>query len=317
MKASRWRMKLFTGNANPALAEEIAKYLGIPVGNAKVSRFSDGEINCAIDESVRGVDVFVVQPTCTPVNENLMELLIMIDAFRRASASRINAVIPYYGYARQDRKSRARDPITAKLTSNLVVEAGAQRVVAVDLHANQIQGFFDIPVDHLPGVPTIAEYLKSIDINKNAVVLSPDVGGVTRARDLAAKLGAPLAIVDKRRPKPNVSEIMNVIGDVEGKSVIIIDDIIDTAGTLCTAAEVMMEKGAKEVYGCCTHPVFSGPAIERLSKAPFKEIVTTNTIPLGEEKRLENMTILSVAPLVGEAILRIHEDLSVSKLFED
>lgn len=317
MKASRWRMKLFTGNANPALAEEIAKYLGIPVGNAKVSRFSDGEINCAIDESVRGVDVFVVQPTCTPVNENLMELLIMIDAFRRASASRINAVIPYYGYARQDRKSRARDPITAKLTSNLVVEAGAQRVVAVDLHAHQIQGFFDIPVDHLPGVPTIAEYLKSKNINKNAVVLSPDVGGVTRARDLAAKLGAPLAIVDKRRPKPNVSEVMNVIGDVEGKSVIIIDDIIDTAGTLCTAAEVMMEKGAKEVYGCCTHPVFSGPAIERLSKAPFKEIVTTNTIPLTDEKRMENMTVLSVAPLVGEAILRIHEDLSVSKLFED
>lgn len=316
MKASRWRMKLFTGNANPELAEEIASYLGIPVGDARVTRFSDGEINCAIHESVRGVDVFVVQPTCPPVNENLMELLIMIDAFRRASASRINAVIPYYGYARQDRKSRARDPITAKLVSNLIVEAGAQRVVAVDLHANQIQGFFDIPVDHLPGVPTIAEYLKGKGLTSNAVVLSPDVGGVTRARDLAAKLEAPLAIVDKRRPAPNVSEVMNVIGDVEGKSVIIIDDIIDTAGTLCTAAKVMMEKGAREVYGCCTHPIFSGPAIERLSEAPFKEIVVTNTIPMEERKQLPNMRVLSVAPLVGEAILRIHEDLSVSKLFE-
>jgi len=309
-------MKLFTGNANPVLAEEIANYLGIPVGDAQVTRFSDGEINCGIHESVRGVDVFVVQPTCPPVNENLMELLVMIDAFRRASASRINAVIPYYGYARQDRKSRARDPITAKLVSNLIVEAGAQRVVAVDLHANQIQGFFDIPVDHLPGVPTIAEYFRTKGLSDNAVVLSPDVGGVTRARDLAAKLGAPLAIVDKRRPAPNVSEVMNVIGDVQGKSVIIIDDIIDTAGTLCTAAEVMLDKGARAVYGCCTHPVFSGPAIERMSKAPFKEIVITNTIPIEEDRRLPNMTILSVAPLVGEAILRIHEDLSVSKLFE-
>lgn len=316
MKASRWRMKLFTGNANPSLAREIAGYLGLPVGDAKVSRFSDGEISCAIDESVRGVDVFVVQPTCSPVNDNLMELLVMIDAFRRASAARINAVIPYYGYARQDRKSRARDPITAKLVSNLIVEAGAQRIVAVDLHAHQIQGFFDIPVDHLPGVPTIAEYLKTKKI-ENPVVLSPDVGGVTRARDLAAKLGAPLAIVDKRRPAPNVSEVMNVIGDVEGKSVIIIDDIIDTAGTLCTAAEVMMDKGAVAVYGCCTHPVFSGPAIERLSKAPFEEIIVTNTIELPKEKILPNLKILSVAPLVGEAILRIHEDLSVSKLFEE
>ncbi|MGI5922302.1 MAG: ribose-phosphate diphosphokinase [Syntrophomonadaceae bacterium] len=316
MKASRWRMKLFTGNANPCLAKEIADYLGIPVGTAKVSHFCDGEISVAIDESVRGVDVFVVQPTCSPVNDNLMELLIMIDAFRRASASRINAVIPYYGYARQDRKSRARDPITAKLVSNLIVEAGAERVVAVDLHANQIQGFYDIPVDHLPGVPTIAEYFKSKGLGANAVVLSPDVGGVTRARDLAAKLGAPLAIVDKRRPAPNVSEVMNVIGEVEGKSVIIIDDIIDTAGTICTASKVMLEKGARDVYACCTHPVFSGPAIERLASSPIKEVVVTNTIPLTPEKSLPNLTVLSVAPLIGEAILRIHEDLSVSKLFE-
>jgi ribose-phosphate pyrophosphokinase len=309
-------MKLFTGNANPCLAREIADYLGISVGNATVSHFSDGEISVAIDESVRGVDVFVVQPTCSPGNENLMELLIMIDAFRRASASRINAVIPYYGYARQDRKSRARDPITAKLVSNLLVEAGANRVVAVDLHATQIQGFFDIPVDHLPGVPTIAEYFKGQGLQDNAVILSPDVGGVTRARDLAAKLGAPLAIVDKRRPAPNVSEVMNVIGDVDGKSVIIVDDIIDTAGTICTAAKVMLQKGAKEVYAACTHPVFSGPAIQRLSEAPFKEIVITNTIPLRDEKKLSNVKVLSIAPLVGEAILRIHEDLSVSKLFE-
>ncbi|NLJ71825.1 MAG: ribose-phosphate pyrophosphokinase [Syntrophomonadaceae bacterium] len=316
MKASRWRMKLFTGGANPCLANEISEYLGLPVGNAKVGRFSDGEISCAINESVRGVDVFVLQPTCSPVNDNLMELLVMIDAFRRASAARINAVIPYYGYARQDRKTKARDPITAKLVSNLIVEAGAERIVAVDLHARQIQGFFDIPVDHLPGVPTIGEYFKNKNLD-NAVVLSPDVGGVTRARDLAAKLEAPLAIVDKRRPAPNISEVMNVIGDVKDRSVIIIDDIIDTAGTLCAAAEVMMDKGAKAVYGCCTHPVFSGPAIERLAEAPFTEIVVTNTIPLAEEKTLPNMKVLSVAPLVGEAILRIHEDLSVSKLFED
>lgn len=316
MKASRWRMKLFTGNANPCLAKEISDYLGIPVGDAKVSHFSDGEISVAIDESVRGVDVFVVQPTCTPVNENLMELLIMIDAFRRASAARINAVIPYYGYARQDRKTRARDPITAKLVSNLIVEAGAERVVAVDLHATQIQGFYDIPVDHLPGVATIAEYFRGIGLAENAVILSPDVGGVTRARDLAAKLSAPLAIVDKRRPAPNVSEVMNVIGDVKDKSVIIIDDIIDTAGTICSASRVMLEKGAREVYACCTHPVMSGPAIQRLAESPIKEIVVTNTIPMPADKKLPNMTVLSIAPLVGEAILRIHEDLSVSKLFE-
>jgi len=308
-------MKLFTGNANPYLANDIAKYLGIPVGDALVSRFSDGEISCAINESVRGVDVFVVQPTCAPVNDNLMELLIMIDAFRRASAARINAVIPYYGYARQDRKTRARDPITAKLVSNLLVEAGAERVVAIDLHAYQIQGFFDIPVDHLLGVPTLAEYLKS-KVGDDPVVLSPDVGGVTRARDLAAKIGASLAIIDKRRPAPNVSEVMNVIGDVEGKTVIIVDDIVDTAGTLVSAANVMLEKGAKEVYGCCTHPVFSGPALERLEASPLKEMVITNTIPHIAAQNIPKIKVLSVAPLIGEAILRIHEDLSVSKLFE-
>lgn len=317
MNASRWRMKLFTGNANPYLAKEIGDYLGMPLAKATVSHFSDGEVSVEINESVRGVDVFVVQPTCSPSNENLMELLIMIDAFRRASAGRINAVIPYFGYGRQDRKSRARDPITAKLVSNLIVEAGADRVVTVDLHATQIQGFFDIPVDHMPGVATLADYLNKKNLGESAVVVSPDVGGVTRARNLAAKLGAPLAIVDKRRPKPNVSEVMNVIGEVEGKSVIIIDDIIDTAGTICTASKVMLDKGALEVYVCCTHPVFSGPAIERMTAAPLKEIIVTNTIPVLNEKKMPNLTVLSIAPLIGEAILRIHEDLSVSKIFED
>lgn len=317
MNASRWRMKLFTGNANPYLAKEIGDYLGMTLAKAAVSHFSDGEVSVEINESVRGVDVFVIQPTCSPSNENLMELLIMIDAFRRASAGRINAVIPYFGYGRQDRKSRARDPITAKLVSNLIVEAGADRVVTVDLHATQIQGFFDIPVDHLPGVATLAEHIKKKKLVENAVVVSPDVGGVTRARNLAAKLGAPLAIVDKRRPAPNVSEIMNVIGEVEGKSVILIDDIVDTAGTVCNSAKVMLKKGAREVYVCCTHPVFSGPAIENIAATPFKEIIVTNTIPVMGEKKLPNMTVLSIAPLIGEAILRIHEDLSVSKIFED
>lgn len=308
-------MKLFTGNANPLLAKEIGDYLGMSLAKATVAHFSDGEVSVEIGESVRGVDTFVVQPTCTPGNENLMELLIMIDAFRRASAGRINAVIPYFGYGRQDRKNRARDPITAKLVSNLIVEAGAHRVVTVDLHAAQIQGFFDIPVDHLPGVATLADHINRKDLSDNPVVVSPDVGGVTRARNLAAKLGAPLAIIDKRRPAHNVSEIMNVIGEVEGKSVILIDDIIDTAGTVCNAADVMMDKGAKEVLVCCTHPVFSGPAMDRLAKAPIEEIIVTNTIPLRE--RLPNLTVLSIAPLIGEAVLRIHEDLSVSKIFED
>jgi len=316
MNASRWRMKLFTGTAHVSLAQEVADYLGIHIGDAKVKRFIDGEISVAIDESVRGVDVFVLQPTCPPANENLMELLIMIDAFRRASAARINAVIPYYGYARQDRKTRARDPITAKLISNLITTAGADRVVTVDLHAGQIQGFFDIPVDHLLGVPTIAEYFKGKGLGEEVVVLSPDVGGVRRARDLAERLGATIAIIDKRRPEPNVSEIMNVIGDVAGRSVIIIDDIIDTGGTIASAAKVMMDMGSKEVYACCTHPVFSGPAIERMREAPIKEIVITNTIPVPPEKKLPNMVILSMAPLIGEAIIRIHEDLSVSKLFD-
>ncbi|NLW43696.1 MAG: ribose-phosphate pyrophosphokinase [Syntrophomonadaceae bacterium] len=315
MNGSRWRLKVFTGNANPELAQEIAEYLGVHIADSKVKTFSDGEISVAIDESVRGVDVYIVQPTCAPVNDYLMELLIMIDAVRRASAARINAVIPYYGYARQDRKTRARDPITAKMVANLIASAGADRVITVDLHAGQIQGFFDIPVDHLPGVPMLAEYFRNRSI-EDVVVLSPDLGGVTRARDLANRLHASIAIIDKWRPKPNVAEVMNVIGDIEGKSVIIVDDMIDTAGTITMASRVMLERGAKEVYACATHPVLSGPALERLAEAPLQEIVVTNTIPIPKDKRLKNMTILSVAPLIGEAILRIHEDLSVSKLFD-
>jgi len=315
MNGSRWRLKVFSGNANPELAQEIAEYLGVHIADSKVKTFSDGEISVAIDESVRGVDVYIVQPTCAPVNDFLMELLIMIDAVRRASAARINAVIPYYGYARQDRKTRARDPITAKMVANLITSAGADRVITVDLHAGQIQGFFDIPVDHLPGVPMLAEYFRSRNID-DVVVLSPDLGGVTRARDLANRLHASIAIIDKWRPEPNVAEVMNVIGDIAGKSVIIVDDMIDTAGTITMASRVMLERGAKQVYACATHPVLSGPALERLSEAPLQEIVVTNTIPIPKDKRLKNMTILSVAPLIGEAILRIHEDLSVSKLFD-
>ncbi|MZP29290.1 ribose-phosphate diphosphokinase [Heliobacterium undosum] len=309
------KLKIFTGNANPALAEEIAEYLGVQVGAAKVKSFSDGEIQMEIDESVRGADVFVVQPTCYPVNENIMELLIMVDALRRASARRITAVLPYYGYARQDRKVRARAPISAKLVANILTAAGARRVVTMDLHAGQIQGFFDIPVDHLPGVPILAEYFLNKGLH-DIVVVSPDLGGVTRARDLAERIGASLAIIDKRRPEPNVSEVMNVIGDIEGKTVVITDDIIDTAGTIVNGAKALLERGAREVYTCATHGVLSGPAIERIQNSPIKEMILTNTIPLPPEKRIDKIQVLSVAPLLGEAIIRIHEDLSVSKLFD-
>jgi len=296
------------------LAEEIAEYLGVSVGESRVSRFSDGEIHVQINESVRGADVFVVQPTCYPVNENVMELLIVIDALRRASARRITAVMPYYGYARQDRKVRARAPISAKLIANLITASGANRVITMDLHAGQIQGFFDIPVDHLPGVPILAEYFLSKNLD-DVLIVSPDLGGVTRSRDLAERIGAALAIIDKRRPEPNVAEIMNIIGDVQDKTVIMIDDIIDTAGTITEGASALLARGAKEVYACCTHGVLSGPAIERLERSKIKEVVITNTIPLPEEKAIDKIKVLSVAPLIGEAIIRIHEDLSVSKLF--
>jgi ribose-phosphate pyrophosphokinase len=307
-------LKIFCGNANRELAEEISEYLGVPLGEAKVKRFQDGEIAIEINESVRGADVFVLQPTCNPTNDNIMELLIMIDALKRASARRITPVIPYYGYARQERKSRARDPITAKLMANLITTAGADRVVTMDLHAPAIQGFFDIPVDHLPGVPILAEYFRNKGLEDIAVV-SPDLGGVQRSRNLAERIGASLAIIDKRRPEPNVSQIMNVIGDIQGKTVIMIDDIIDTAGTITQGAQALIDRGAKEVYACCTHPVLSGPALERLEKSVIKEVIVTNTIPLDPEHKIPKIKTLSVAPLLGSAIVRIHEDLSVSKLF--
>ncbi len=309
------RLKIFTGNANPELAEEIVQYLGVTLGESKVIRFSDGEVHVKINESVRGADAFVVQPTSQPVNEHLMELLIIVDALRRASAKRITAVLPYYGYARQDRKTRARDPITAKLVANLITASGARRVLTMDLHAGQIQGFFDIPVDHLPGVPILAQYFIQHKLD-NVVVVSPDLGGVIRARELAERIGAPIAIIDKRRPEPNVAEIMNIVGDVKNKTVIIIDDMIDTAGTITQGAEALKQWGAKDIYVCCTHPVLSGQAVQRLEKAQVKEVIVTNTIPLSAEKRLKKIKVLSVAPLLGEAIIRIHEDLSVSKLFD-
>jgi ribose-phosphate pyrophosphokinase len=308
------KLQIFTGTANEKLAAAIAGHIGITLGKAEVKRFSDGEISIYIGESVRGADVFIVQPICCPANENLMELLIMMDAMKRASAKSINAVLPYYGYARQDRKTRARDPITAKLVADLLTTAGATRVITMDLHAGQIQGFFNIPVDHLKSLPILANYFQRKKL-ENAVVVSPDMGGVTRARELAERLHLPIAIIDKRRPEPNVTEVMHIIGEVSGKTVIMIDDIIDTAGTISQGARALMEHGAREIYACCTHPVLSGPALDRLADAPLKEIVVTDTIPLGE-RTLDKIKILSVAPLIGDAIIRIHEELSVSKLFD-
>ena len=309
------RLQIFTCNSNPELAQEIADHIGVPLGDAEVGRFSDGEIHVKLNESVLGSDMYVIQSTCHPVNQNLMELLVMVDALKRASARTINVVIPYYGYARQDRKTRARDPITAKLVANLIETAGADRIITMDLHATQIQGFFDIPVDHLLGVPILSKYFVEKQLDE-VVVVSPDHGGVIRARKMAERLGAPIAIIDKRRPEPNVAEVMNIVGDVRGRTAIIIDDIIDTAGTIMLAADALIEHGAKEVYACCTHPVFSGPAIERIQKANIKEMVVTNTIPLTPEKQLDKVRVLSVSPLIGEAIIRIHQELSVSKLFD-
>ena len=309
------RLKLFTCNANECLSREISSHLGIPLTEGRVVRFSDGEVHVRIDESVRGADVFIIQPTCSPVNEHIMELLITIDAMRRASARRVTAVIPYYGYARQDRKTRARDPITAKLVANLLTTAGIDRALTMDLHAGQIQGFFDVPVDNLPAVPILADYFRQKQLD-DLVVVSPDLGGVTRARDLATRLGVDIAIIDKRRPEPNVAEIMNIIGRIKGRRVIMVDDIIDTAGTITQGAEVLLEKGALEVYACCSHAVLSGPAINRLANSVLTEVVVTNTIPLPREKELDKIKVLSVASLFGDAILRIYEDLSVSKLFD-
>ena len=312
-------IKIFAGNSHPALAMQIASALGLPLGKATVSHFSDGEISVSISETVRGSDVFLIQSTCEPVNDNLMELLIMIDACRRASAGRITAVIPYFGYARQDRKSKARDPISAKLVANLLTTAGADRILTMDLHATQIQGFFDIPVDNMLGssvlIPHIAGQFGVA--RDDIVVVSPDLGSVGRARKFTTKLDLPLAIIDKRRPKANVSEVMNIIGDVKGKRVMLIDDLIDTAGTLVHAAEALMEKGgAIEIYACATHGVLSGPAIERIQNSPIKELTILDTIALPQNKMIDKIKVLNVAPVFTEAIARIYEEASVSTLFD-
>ena len=316
MKKSMFsEFKVFAGNSNDVLAEEIASLMGKPLGRCTVKKFSDGEVSVSIWESVRGCDVFINQSTCNPVNDNLMELLIMIDAMKRASAGRITAVIPYYGYARQDRKAKARDPITAKLVANMLEAAGADRVLTMDLHAAQIQGYFDIPVDHLLGMPIIQNYFIQKEI-EDLVIVSPDHGSVPRARKMAEPLNCPIAIVDKRRPEPNKSEIMNIIGDVAGKNCIIIDDMIDTAGTISNAANAIKELGAKSVRAAATHAVLSGPAIERLENSAIEELVLLNTMPISEEKIISKMKILSVGPLFADAMTRIHTNDTISKLFE-
>ena len=311
-------IKIFSANSNKQVASQIASHLGLPEGKCEVGHFSDGEVSVHILESVRGSDVYVVQSTCAPVNDNLMELLIMIDAFKRASAARITAVIPYFGYARQDRKARARDPISAKLVADLIVAAGAHRVLTMDLHAAQIQGFFNIPVDHLLGVPILAPYFreKAKKTGEDFVIVSPDAGSATRARNFATRLEVPIAIIDKRRPKANVSEVMHIMGNVEGKSCVLVDDMIDTAGTICNAAKAVKEMGgATHVYACATHGVLSGPAMERIEASPIEELVLLDTIQLPEEKLLPKVKMLSVAPIFAEAIERIYEDKPVSPLF--
>jgi ribose-phosphate pyrophosphokinase len=308
------KVKIFALSSNRELAQEIADYIGIPLSGCEVTRFADGEINININETVRGHKVFVIQSTNMPVNENLMELLIMIDALKRASAREINIVMPYYGYSRQDRKAKARQPISAKLVADLLQVAGATRVICLDLHAAQIQGFFDIPIDNFRALPIIAEYFQKKNL-KNVVVVSPDHGGVTRARALADVIQAPIAIIDKMRPEPNVAEVMNIIGSVKNKNCIIIDDMIDTAGSIQAAAKALQDAGAKDIYACCTHPLLSGKAIERIIDSPIIEIVTTNTVPLSEEKRIPKVVQLSVANLLGQGIINIIDDQGVSTLF--
>ncbi len=308
------RLRIFTGNSNIELVQRISEKLVSPIGKALVKTFSDGEIDVEIHESVRGMDVFVIQSICYPVNNNLMELLILIDALKRASAERITAVLPYYGYARQDRKVLPRAPITAKLVADLITTAGASRILTVDLHAGQIQGFFNIPVDHLFAAPVLLDYLRKLQ--DNVVIVSPDAGGVERARAFAKRLNASLAIIDKRRDAPNVSQVMNIIGDVSGLTAILLDDIVDTGGTLAKASHALAEKGAKEVYACCTHPVLSGQAVKVLSESPIKEMVVTDTIPLREKaKECPTIKVFSIAGLLAEAIQRIYRDESVSSLF--
>lgn len=313
------KLKIFTGNANPKLAQEIVDYLGLELGKGFVGKFNNGEIQVMIDESVRGKDVFVIQPTCQPANDTLMELLIMADALKRASARHITAVVPYYGYARQDRKTRGREPITSKLVADLMTTAGITRVVTMDLHAGQIQGFFDIPVDHLGSASIIAKYInekKAKSDMGDIVVVSPDLGGVTRARDLADRVNAPIAIIEKRRPRPGVAEVMNVIGDIKGKTCILVDDIVDTAGSLCGGDKALKEMGAAKVYAACAHAVLTDPAVDRIKNSVISELIITNTIPLPDEKHIDKIKVLSVAPLLGEAIMRIFHDVSVSRLFD-
>ncbi len=308
------RLKVFTGNANPALAQEICSFLGRKLGEASVKTFSDGEIYLQVQENVRGMDVFVVQPTCTPVDRNLLELLLMIDALRRASAERITAVLPYYGYARQDRKDKPRVPISAKLVASLLETAGADRILSLDLHAAQIQGFFDIPVDHLFAAPVLIDYFR--ESRDDVIIVSPDAGGVERARAFAKRLNRPLAIVDKRREEMNVAEVMNVIGDVAGKHCLMVDDLIDTAGTLVKGAEALLKNGAKAVSACATHAVLSGPAVQRIEESQLMEVILTNSIPLSREAaRCSRIRTLSVASLLAKAIQSIHEETSVSTLF--
>lgn len=310
-------IKIFTGNSNPELAKAIAANLGLPLGTADIGMFSDGEIALSIHETVRGSDVFIIQSTSSPVNDNLMEMLIMCDAFKRASAGRITAVMPYYGYARQDRKSKARDPISAKLVADLITTAGADRVLTMDLHATQIQGFFNMPVDHLKGSAILLPYFEEkFKGNDNLVVTSPDIGSVARARSFAKRLNAPLAIIDKRREKANVSEVMNVIGEVDGKDVIILDDVVDTAGTLCNAAAALKARGARSICACATHGVLSGPAIERIQNSDMDELILLDTIPLPPEKAIDKIKVLSVAQIFSEAIARIYSDRSISALLD-
>ena len=308
-------IKIFSGNANPGLAEKVCRYVGIPLSRAQVKTFSDGETAVEIDESVRGLDTFVVQSTCPPVNNNLMELLIMIDALRRASAERINAIVPYYGYARQDRKVAPRQPISAKLVANLITMAGASRVLTMDLHAGQIQGFFDIPVDNLYASPIVLDYLRK-KFKDDLVLISPDAGGVERTRAFAKRLDATLAIIDKRRESANVAEVMHIIGEVKGKVTVILDDMVDTAGTLTEAAKALKKHGATAIYACCTHPVLSGGAIQKINDSPLEELIVTDTIPINNEgNSCKKIKVLSVAELFGEAIQRIHNNESVSSLF--
>lgn len=309
------RLKIFCGSANPALAEEVAEYLDLPLGEMETFRFADGEVSVRLAESVRGQDVFVIQPTAPPVNEHLIELLVILDALRRASAARVTAVMPYFGYARQDRKTKPREPITAKLVANLLVASGADRIMTVDLHAGQTWGFFDIPLDHLPSRLLVGGYFRQKGL-RNMIVVSPDIGGVGRAREFAAELGAPIAIIDKRRDRPNqVKEITHVIGKVYRRTAILVDDIIDTAGTLTMAASALMARGVEGVYAYCAHAILSGPAVSRLEDSPIRELVVTNTVPVSAAKRIEKVRVVSIAPMLAEAIRRVHEDRSVSELF--